>query len=159
MQARYTELKALYGNAMDDEAIWDFAVQGEDKRGRLYGFGNRSRMSKANRELELMEASPSDPSKSTATSAEQVKNSFTADEVSELIKKKLDTQRKAFEEEMAARDMRHRLEMDEVQIVNEYNNACFATLFAKTGANPPKFFVSPLYRFSFNFCLFLIIIS
>ncbi|KAF3341334.1 Plant transposase (Ptta/En/Spm family) [Carex littledalei] len=56
---RFKSLKEAHGNEMDDEALWKLAVDGEDKRGRLYGFGNRSRMSKANQEVEAMEASPS----------------------------------------------------------------------------------------------------
>ncbi|KAF3336381.1 hypothetical protein FCM35_KLT18967 [Carex littledalei] len=80
----FQTLKVANGNEMDDEAIWNLAVKGEDKRGRVYGFGQRSRMSKANREVEAMEASPSEPTKSTATSAEQTKR-FTAEEVKQLI--------------------------------------------------------------------------
>ena len=68
MQDKFKALKESHGKGLDDEVIWDIAVKGEDKRGRLYDFGIRSRKSRANREVEAMEASLS-PTKSTTTSA------------------------------------------------------------------------------------------
>ena len=68
MQNNFKALKESHGKGLDDEVIWDIAVKGEDKRVRLYGFGIRSRKSRANREVEAMEASLS-PTKSTTTSA------------------------------------------------------------------------------------------
>ncbi|KAF3341463.1 Plant transposase (Ptta/En/Spm family) [Carex littledalei] len=136
---RFKSLKEAHGNEMDDEALWKLAVDGEDKRGRLYGFGNWSRMSKGNQELEAMEASPSEPTKSTATSAEHTKKSYTAEEVEELIKRNLDAAQRGFAQEIAAQEMRHRVEMEENKKENAYSKACIAALFAKTGADPPNF--------------------
>ncbi|KAF3342106.1 DNA topoisomerase 2 [Carex littledalei] len=141
----FQTLKVANGNEMDDEAIWNLAVKGEDKRGRVYGFGQRSRMSKANREVEAMEASPSEPTKSTATSAEMGKR-FTAEEVEQLIaaqetrhRAEMDKNRKGFAQDIAAQEARHRAKMDENRKQNEYNRACLKALFAKTGAEPPNF--------------------
>ncbi|KAF3338785.1 hypothetical protein FCM35_KLT16256 [Carex littledalei] len=141
----FQTLKVANGNEMDDEAIWNLAVKGEDKRGRVYGFGQKSRMSKANREVEAMEASPSEPTKSTATSAEMGKR-FTAEEVEQLIaaqetrhRAEMDKNRKGFAQDIAAQEARHRAEMDENRKQNEYNRACLKALFAKTGAEPPNF--------------------
>ncbi|KAF3337597.1 Plant transposase (Ptta/En/Spm family) [Carex littledalei] len=141
----FQTLKVANGNEMDDEAIWNLAVKGEDKRGRVYGFGQKSRMSKANREVKAMEASPSEPTKSTATSAEMGKR-FTAEEVEQLIaaqetrhRAEMDNNRKGFAQDIAAQEARHRAEMDENRKQNEYNRACLKALFAKTGAEPPNF--------------------
>lgn len=146
MQEEFKSLKEARGKELDDEALWKLAVKGEDRRGRLYGFGNRSRMSKANRELEAMEASLSEPTKSTATSAEHSKKSFTAEEVAELIQRNLAEAQKGFAKEKEAQERRHRLEMEENKKEVAYNRVCINTLYDITGAELPDFNVSPISR-------------
>lgn len=123
---------------MEDEEIWELAVKGEDKRGRLFGFGFRSRTSKATRVLETVEGAPSEPTKSTATSAEDLKRKYTKEEVAELLR----AERTGFVAEIAEQEKRHRAEMEEIQKNREYTRECFAMLFQAHGIVPPPFTVS-----------------
>ena len=85
LQEKFETLKGKYGDQMEEDQIWEKAVEGEDKRGRLFGFGFRGRTSKSTRVLETVEASPSGPTKSTATSAEDANRNYTKEEVAELL--------------------------------------------------------------------------
>ncbi|KAF3336796.1 hypothetical protein FCM35_KLT19382 [Carex littledalei] len=78
---RFDALKGKYGVQMEEEQIWEKAVKGEDFRGRLFGFGFRGRTSKSTRVLDTVEASPSGPTRSTATSAADANRSFSNVEV------------------------------------------------------------------------------
>ena len=132
------ELKAFYGDTMDDEEIWEMAVNGEDKRGRLFGFGFKSRTSKLTRVLETVEGAPSEPTKSTATSAEDSKRKYTKEEVAELLR----AERTSFVAELAAQEQRHRADMEEIKKNSQFTRDCFAQLFRGQGIEPPKFPVS-----------------
>ncbi|KAF3341648.1 Plant transposase (Ptta/En/Spm family) [Carex littledalei] len=78
---RFDALKGKYGDQMEEDQIWEKAVKGEDSRGRLFGFGFRGRVSKSTRVLETVEASPSGPTRSTATFAADANRSFSNVEV------------------------------------------------------------------------------
>ena len=118
---------------MEDEQIWEKAVEGEDARGRLFGFGFRGRTSKSTRVLETVEASPSGPTRSTATSAADANRSFSNVEVAQLLA----AERTQFANEIAAQDRRHRAEMDALHKHHEYTRACFDALFRAGGVRPP----------------------
>ncbi|KAF3336793.1 Filamentous hemagglutinin [Carex littledalei] len=138
----FLELKAFYGDTMDDEEIWEMAVNGEDKRGRLFGFGFKSRTSKLTRVLETVEGAPSEPTKSTATSAEDSKRKYTKEEVAELLRAERTSfvaERTSFVAELAAQEQRHRVDMEEIKKNSQFTRDCFAQLFRKQGIEPPKF--------------------
>ncbi|KAF3341225.1 Plant transposase (Ptta/En/Spm family) [Carex littledalei] len=138
----FLELKAFYGDTMDDEEIWEMAVNGEDKRGRLFGFGFKSRTSKLTRVLETVEGAPSEPTKSTATSAEDSKRKYTKEEVAELLRAERTSfvaERTSFVAELAAQEQRHRADMEEIKKNCQFTRDCFAELFRKQGIEPPKF--------------------
>ncbi|KAF3338665.1 Plant transposase (Ptta/En/Spm family) [Carex littledalei] len=138
----FLELKAFYGDTMDDEEIWEMAVNGEDKRGRLFGFGFKSRTSKLTRVLETVEGAPSEPTKSTATSAEDSKRKYTKEEVAELLRAERTSfvaERTSFVAELAAQEQRHRADMEEIKKNSQFTRDCFAELFRKQGLEPPKF--------------------
>jgi len=118
---------------MEEDQIWEKAVEGEDKRGRVFGFGFRGRTSKSTRVLETVEASPSGPTKSTATSAEDANRNYTKEEVAELLA----AERTSFANEIAAQERRHRAEMGALHKHHEYTRACFSTLFKAGGLRPP----------------------
>lgn len=120
---------------MEEEKIWEQAVNGEDKRGRLYGFGFRGRASKSTRVLETVEASPSGPTRSTATSAADANRKFTQEEVEQLLA----AERTAFANELLARERRYRAEMEALRRNDNYTDACFTKLFKGSGMSPPPF--------------------
>lgn len=127
---------------MEDEKIWEMAVEGEDKRGRLYGFGFKSRISKATRVLETVEGAPSEPTKSTATSAESLKRKYTKDEVAEIIT----AERTEFVAKIDEQDKRHTKEIKELQKNNQLTRKCFIALFRANGLAVPDFLdVSPFF--------------
>ncbi|KAF3324615.1 Plant transposase (Ptta/En/Spm family) [Carex littledalei] len=130
---RFDALKGKYGEQMEEEQIWEKAVKGEDARGRLFGFGFRGRTSKSTRVLETVEASPSGPTRSTATSAADANRSFSNVEVAQLLA----AERTQFANEIAAHDRRHRAEMDALHKHHEYTRACFDALFRAGGLRPP----------------------
>ncbi|KAF3321270.1 hypothetical protein FCM35_KLT14523 [Carex littledalei] len=134
---RYQQVKKILGHEYSDEALWVLAADGEDRRGRVFGFGNKARTSKANRELQAMEASGTDPTKSTATSAEDAKKTFTDSEVARLVNEKILAERRAFAQEIAAQEERHRAEMADVKKQNKWSNICIDALFKATGTRPP----------------------
>ncbi|KAF3330249.1 Plant transposase (Ptta/En/Spm family) [Carex littledalei] len=138
----FLELKAFYGDTMNDEEIWEMAVNGEDKRGRLFGFGFKGRTSKLTRVLETVEGAPSEPTKSTATSAEDSKRKYTKEEVAELLRAERTSfvaERTSFVAELAAQEQRHRADMEEIKKNSQFTRDCFAELFRKQGIEPPKF--------------------
>ncbi|KAF3329162.1 Plant transposase (Ptta/En/Spm family) [Carex littledalei] len=130
---RFDALKGKYGEQMEEDQIWEKAVEGEDARGRLFGFGFRGRTSKSTRVLETVEASPSGPTRSTATSAADANRSFSNVEVAQLLA----AERTQFANEIAAQDRRHRAEMDSLHKHHEYTRACFDALFRAGGLRPP----------------------
>ncbi|KAF3331417.1 Keratin-associated protein 16-1 [Carex littledalei] len=130
---RFDALKGKYGDQMEEDQIWEKAVKGEDSRGRLFGFGFRGRTSKSTRVLETVEASPSGPTRSTATSAADANRSFSNVEVAQLLA----AERTQFANEIAAQDRRHRAEMDALHKHHEYTRACFDALFRAGGVRPP----------------------
>ncbi|KAF3338237.1 hypothetical protein FCM35_KLT17074 [Carex littledalei] len=134
---RYQQVKKILGHEYSDEALWVLAADGEDRRGRVFGFGNKARTSKANRELQAMEASGTDPTKSTTTSAEDAKKTFTDSEVARLVNEKILAERRAFAQEIAAQEERHRAEMADVKKQNKWSNICIDALFKATGTRPP----------------------
>ncbi|KAF3340622.1 Plant transposase (Ptta/En/Spm family) [Carex littledalei] len=137
VEERYQQAKKFLGRDYSDEALWVLAADGEDRRGRVFGFGNKARTSKANRELQAMEASGTDPTKSTATSAEDAKKTFTDSEVARLVTEKISAERRAFAQEIAAQEERHRAEMADVRKQNKWSNICIDALFKATGTRPP----------------------
>lgn len=133
VQKLYTDLKQLYNGKKEDEEIWELAVEGEN-RGRLYGFGKRSRTSKSTRVLETVEAEPSNPTKSTATSASDANRKYSKDEVVDLLA----AERARFASEIVAQEKRHKTEMEELfNRRHEYHSKCFDIIFKVTGAVPP----------------------
>ncbi|KAF3338936.1 Plant transposase (Ptta/En/Spm family) [Carex littledalei] len=136
--AKYKALKEQHaGEDMSDEALWELAAEGEDRRGRMFGFGNKARICKANKELEAKEASRTDPTRSTATSAENARKTFTESEVAKLVAEKISAERHTFAQEIEKQEERHRAEMADVRKQNERHNACIEALFQATGAKPP----------------------
>lgn len=133
MQDEYENLKMLYGEALTDEELWELAVDGEDTRGRLFGFGNRSRTSKVNKALAAEDATMSDPARSTATSAEDERGTFTKAQVRNLVA----AQRKKFASEIAAQEKRYREELEEFKKQEEYNKKCIAAIVQATGVSIP----------------------
>lgn len=122
-------------------------MNGEDKRGRLFGFGNKSRTSKATRVLETLEADMSTPTKSTATSASDADTKFSKEEVTELLaaeRAKFAAERAKIVADIVAQDERHRREMRDVQSYNEYTQDCFNKLFKAYGRRPPR--PPPMYK-------------
>lgn len=124
-------------------------MNGEDKRGRLFGFGNKSRTSKATRVLETLEADMYTPTKSTATSASDANTKFSKEEVTELLaaeRAKFAAERAKIVADIVAQDERHRCEMRDVQRYNEYTQDCFNKLFKAHGRRPPR--PPPMYKVS-----------
>lgn len=121
-----------------DEELWELAVAGEDSWGRLFGFGKKSRTSKATHVLETLEADKSNSIKSTATSASDPNRKYSKDEVADLLA----AERAQFVGEIVAQEKRHRAEIEEIQISNEYTRECFARLFEAAGCPPPTYKVS-----------------
>lgn len=121
--------------------MWEEVVKGEDKRGRLYGFGNKSRTSKATRVLETVEASVEHPTKSTATSAAEHPKRYSADEVASLLA----ADRKDFAASLDSQEKRHQDELDELKRQNEYIRDCFVVFFASQNMEPPPFNVRPFF--------------
>jgi hypothetical protein len=114
------ELKKVHGDTMEDEKIWEMAVGGEDKRGRLFGFGFKSRISKVTRVLDTVEVTPSDPTKSTATSAEPLNRKYTKDEVAII-----QAERTEFVAKIDEQDKRHSAEITEIHKNNQLTRKCF----------------------------------
>lgn len=122
---------------MTEEALWELAAKGE-KKGRLFGFGNKLRMSKANRELDAIEASVSNPTKSTATSAEDCQRKFTQSEVANLVAKELAAAQEKFAKDMEAQEKFYKDELDKVVGDTSYNKRCFDALFRHNGIPMPS---------------------
>ncbi|XP_078177510.1 uncharacterized protein LOC144571992 [Carex rostrata] len=136
---KYNDLKKKYGGQLPDDTLWELAADGEDRRGRLFGFGNKGRICKANKELEAMEASRTDPTRSTATSAEDVNKSFTEAQVAKLVADAVSAERRACVKDIAAQEERHKAEMAEVKKQNEWTNKQIEELFRRVGTKPPVF--------------------
>lgn len=139
LQEEFEKLKGTYGGKLEEDQIWEKAVKGEDSRGRLFGFGFRGRTSKSTRVPETMEMSPSGPTRSTATSAEDPNRPYTKEEVERMISE----ERTTFFEKFVAQDERHRAEMDrliKLQESFEKFRACFELLFKQHNIRPPPFF-------------------
>ncbi|KAF3340596.1 Plant transposase (Ptta/En/Spm family) [Carex littledalei] len=134
----FKALKETHGNGLDDEVIWDIAVKGEDKRGRLYGFGNASRKSRKNREVEAMEATVS-PTKSTATSANKKQKTFTAEEVQALLKDTLAKAQEGFAEKIADQEKRHIAELEANKAETRYRRMALDELHKRAGYQSPAF--------------------
>jgi hypothetical protein len=130
------------------------AADGEDRRGRVFGFGKKSRTYKVNQVLVADDASMSDPAKSTATSAEEETQTFTKSQVAVLIGSKIVAERRAFAKELAAQEERHRAEFDEVKKTTEYNKTCLAALYKLSGAPMPAPNVSSMKHYSANVYLY-----
>lgn len=143
MQGSFEHLKQLHGSAMSDEAIWELAVEGEDSRGRMFGFGNKSRTCKLNQSLAADDATISEAARSTATSAEAENERFTKSQVAVLIASKIAAERREFAAALAAQERRHKADFDEFKKENQYNKKCLASLFDVTRAPIPDPFVSP----------------
>ena len=120
-------------------------VKGEDKRGRLYGFGIRSSKSRANRELEAMEASLSPP-KALPPRLKKTKKIFTAKEVEALIKDTLAEAQKGFAEKIADQEKRHIAEMEAKIEETIYMRMALDELYKHSGYQSPEFIVSPMTR-------------
>ncbi|KAF3327270.1 Plant transposase (Ptta/En/Spm family) [Carex littledalei] len=131
--------KAVHGDKKKEYELWEEVVKGEDKRGRLFGFGNKSRTKEATRVLETVEASFENPTKSTATSADSQPRKYTENEVSHLLA----AERKEFASSLAAQQERHKSEMDEMRKHNEFIRRCFGQLFSAQGIDPPQFNARP----------------
>jgi len=127
----------LYGDEAKEEVLWGVAVEGGEKRRRLYGFGSKSRTCNANRVVEAVEEEASNPTKSTATSASDAGRNYTKEEVAQLIAENTKQLRTNFANEIAAQERRHKDEMYEVTKNTEWTKECFARLFAATGTVPP----------------------
>lgn len=135
MQERFRKEKESNGDKKNEEELWEEVVKGEDKRGRLYGFGNKSRTTNATRVLETVEASFDNPTRSTATSADSGEKRYTKDEVVDIMA----AERKAFAASLVAQDKRHNSEMDEIRNHNKYIIKCFRQLFSRQGMEIPNF--------------------
>ncbi|XP_078163916.1 uncharacterized protein LOC144558920 [Carex rostrata] len=138
----FEKLKGIYGGKLEEDQIWEKAVKGEDSRGRLFGFGFRGRTSKSTRVPETVGMSPSGPTRSTATSAEDPNRPYTKEEVERMISE----ERTTFFEKFVAQDERHRAEMDrliKLQESFEKFRACFELLFKQHNMRPPPFFNEP----------------
>ncbi|KAF3336410.1 hypothetical protein FCM35_KLT18996 [Carex littledalei] len=131
----FRNIKAVHGDKKKEYELWEEVVKGEDKRGRLFGFGNKSRTKEATRVLETVEASFENPTKSTATSADSQPRKYTENEVSHLLA----AERKEFASSLAAQQERHKSEMDEMRKHNEFIRRCFGQLFSAQGIDPPQF--------------------
>lgn len=142
MQSKYNNLKELHHGELPDEKLWEMAAEGEDRRGRLFGFGNKARTCKANREFQAMEASRTEATRSTATSAEGATKTFTEAQVAALLSEMISAERRAFANDAAAQEARHKAEMADVRKRNEWSDKCIEALYKKLGAKPPKFCVS-----------------
>jgi len=126
---------------MKDEEVWEQAVQGEDSRGRLFGFGKKSRNSKSTRVLETLQADISTPTRSTATSAEDPNRQFSKEKVEALLtaeRARFAAERARFASDIVAQDERHKSELAEFKRNTEYSSRCFATLFQHMGVQPPS---------------------
>ena len=139
MQESFRNIKAVHGDKKKEYELWEEVVKGEDKRGRLFGFGNKSRTKEATRVLETVEASFENPTKSTATSADSQPRKYTENEVSHLLA----AERKEFADSLAAQQERHKSEMDEMRKHNEFIRRCFGQLFSAQGIDPPQFNARP----------------
>ncbi|KAF3338507.1 Plant transposase (Ptta/En/Spm family) [Carex littledalei] len=126
---KFEDLKRNYGEVLTDECLWELAVDGEDGRGRLFGFGNRSRTCRVNQALAAEDATMSDAGRSTTTSAENENEKFTKAQVAELLASKLAEERRAFASELAAQEKRHREEFERQKKNDKYNRECIAALF------------------------------
>ncbi|KAF3320054.1 Plant transposase (Ptta/En/Spm family) [Carex littledalei] len=135
----FRNIKAVHGDKKKEYELWEEVVKGEDKRGRLFGFGNKSRTKEATRVLETVEASFENPTKSTATSADSQPRKYTENEVSHLLA----AERKEFASSLAAQQERHKSEMDEMRKHNEFIRRCFGQLFSAQGIDPPQFNARP----------------
>lgn len=142
MQSKYNTLKELHQGELPDEKLWEMAAEGEDRRGRVFGFGNKARTCRANSMFQAMEASQTDPTRSTATSAEGATKTFTEAQVAELLAETIAAERRVFANDAAAQEERHTAEMAAVRKQNEWSATCIAALYNKLGAKPPKFGVS-----------------
>ncbi|KAF3337839.1 Plant transposase (Ptta/En/Spm family) [Carex littledalei] len=134
---KFEDLKRTYGEVLTDECLWELAVDGEDGRGRLFGFGNRSRISRVNRALAAEDATMSDAGRSTATSAENERERFTKAQVAALLASKLAEERRAFASELAAQEKRHMEDFERQKKNDEYNRECIAALFRLHGQTLP----------------------
>ncbi|KAF3336514.1 hypothetical protein FCM35_KLT19100 [Carex littledalei] len=134
---KFEDLKRTYGEVLTDECLWELAVDGDDGRGRLFGFGNRSRTCRVNRALAAEDATMSDAGRSTATSAESERERFTKAQVAELLAAKLAEERRAFASELAAQEKRHREDFERQKKNDEYNRECIAALFRLHGQTLP----------------------
>ncbi|KAF3328438.1 Plant transposase (Ptta/En/Spm family) [Carex littledalei] len=74
---KFEDLKRTYGEVLTDECLWKLVVDGEDGRGWLFGFENRSRTCRVNQALAAEDATMSDAGRSTAISAENEHEKFT----------------------------------------------------------------------------------
>jgi hypothetical protein len=142
MQSKYNNLKELHHGVLPDEKLWEMAAEGEDRRGRVFGFGNKARICRANREFQAMEASQTPTTRSTATSAEGATKTFTEAQVAALLSETISVERRAFANDAAAQEERHKAEMAAVHKQNEWNASCIASLYKKLGEKLPKFGVS-----------------
>ncbi|KAF3328946.1 hypothetical protein FCM35_KLT06024 [Carex littledalei] len=133
-EALYEDLKENYNARMSDEDLWDIAVDGEDAKGRLFGFGHRSRTCKGNKELAKEDATLSDHAKSTATSAEDESTTFTKSQVVVMIKSQVAAERRRLLADIAAQEARHNADREEFKKKEEQNKKLFAELFKRTGA-------------------------
>ncbi|KAF3323876.1 hypothetical protein FCM35_KLT11343 [Carex littledalei] len=132
--ALYEDLKENYNARLSDEDLWDIAVDGEDAKGRLFGFGHRSRTCKGNKELAKEDAALSDHAKSTATSAEDESTTFTKSQVVVMIKSQVAAERRRLLADIAAQEARHNTDREEFKKKEEQNKKLFAELFKRTGA-------------------------
>lgn len=124
----------MYGGELTGEELWEKAVGGE-KRGRLFGLGNRSRVSKKNAEIESKLQPEPSPTRSTATTAESLKGLYTREDVDGLL---------------AAQERRHKAQLEELRRNDEYNKACIQMILQATGMNPPALHVSCLTSVKFR---------
>ncbi|KAF3341224.1 Plant transposase (Ptta/En/Spm family) [Carex littledalei] len=131
----FRNIKEVNGDKKKEYELWEEVVKGEDKRGWLFGFGNKSRTREATRVLETVEAYFDNPTKSTATSADSQPRKYTENEVSHLLA----AERKEFASSLAAQQERHKSEMDEMRKHNEFIRRCFGQLFNAQGIDPPQF--------------------
>ena len=130
-------LKEIYGDDAEEEVIWELAVVEGENRGRLYGFGLKSRTCNANRVRDAVEGEASAPTKSTATSASDAGRKYSKDEVADLVAESTEQLRTNFANEIAAQERRHKAEMDEATKNSAWTKECIARLFATTGTVPP----------------------
>lgn len=142
MQSNYNNLKELHHGELPDEKLWEMAAEGEDRRGRVFGFGNKARTCRANREFQAMEASQTPTTRSTATSAEGATKTFSEAQLAALLSETISAERRAFANDAAAQEERHKAEMAAVRKQNEQIAERIEALYKKLGAEPPKFDVS-----------------